>query len=114
MTRARAIPVTIGVIVAIVAAVVVAITVASRPPAATSSAEGVVIRVDAEGLTEVRGFAIRTLDGAVIEFRVGSLENGAEFPPSHLAEHRATARPVLVLYRVENGERVAYRIEDAG
>lgn len=81
--------------------------------AAGETETGVVIDVDAAGLTDVRGFTLRTSDGRTIEFRLGILENGAEFPPSHLAEHRATATPVVVRYRVENGERVVFRIDDA-
>ena len=45
---------------------------------------------------------------------IGELENGDEFPPGHLAEHQATAEPVVVYYRVEGNERFAVRLEDAG
>ena len=44
---------------------------------------------------------------------LGDLENGTEFPPGHLVEHQATAQPVRVWYRTENGARVAVRLEDA-
>ena len=74
---------------------------------------GVVIAVDAASLTDVRGFTIRTADGQTVVFRLGELENGTEFPPGHLGEHIATAVPVLVTYREENGERVVVRLEDA-
>ncbi len=49
----------------------------------------------------------------MLEFRIGELENGNEFPPGHLAEHQATAEPVVVYYRVEGNERFAVRLEDA-
>jgi hypothetical protein len=45
---------------------------------------------------------------------MGPLENGAAFPPGHLAEHQATAEPVRVSFRLEDGARVAYRIDDVG
>ena len=69
--------------------------------------------VDSVSLTDVRGFAIRTTDGRTVEFRVGQLENAAEFPPGHLGEHQATSIPIRVTYREEAGERVAIRLEDA-
>ena len=71
------------------------------------------IAVDAASLTDVRGFTIRTADGRTVVFRLGELENGTEFPPGHLGEHVATAVPVLVTYRDENGERVVVRLDDA-
>jgi hypothetical protein len=69
--------------------------------------------IDAEGLTEVSGFRLRTDDGADVQFRLGVLENGVEFPPGHLAEHMATTTKVRVYFRDEAGERVVYRLEDA-
>jgi len=74
---------------------------------------GIVTSVDAGGLTEVRGFDLRTDDGRDLTFRVGALENGAEFPPSHLAEHLAFATRIRVWYRTEGEEPVAFRLEDA-
>lgn len=93
--------------------VVVAFVALSAPAAAGEAETGIVVDVDARGLTDVRAFTLRTADGRTVDFRIGILENGTEFPPSHLAEHRATATPVIVRYRLEDGERVAFRIEDA-
>ena len=76
--------------------------------------EGVVVAVDGSGLADVRGFTLRRPGGETLEFRIGALENGNEFPPGHLAEHQATAEPVVVYYRVEGNERFAIRLEDAG
>lgn len=76
--------------------------------------EGVIVAVDSAGLTDVRGFTLRRLGGDILEFRLGELENGEEFPPGHLAEHQATAEPVRVFYRTEGDERFAVRLEDAG
>ena len=45
---------------------------------------------------------------------LGTLDNATEFPPGHLKEHQASADPVLVFFREENGKLVVYHIEDAG
>ena len=74
---------------------------------------GVIVGVQAQGLTDVRGFTLRTNDGASVAFTIGALENGAEFPPGHLVEHQATAQPIRVWFRTEGGVKVAIRLEDA-
>jgi hypothetical protein len=79
-----------------------------------SPVAGIVIKVDSQGLDDVRGFTLRSSAGDELEFTIAQLENGDEFPPGHLTEHMAAASPVLVFFRDENGELVAYRIEDAG
>jgi hypothetical protein len=84
----------------------------STPVALTSPVEGVPIDIEAEGFSNVAAFTIRTLDGREITFAVGTLENGAEFPPNHLAEHLAGSTPVRVYFRREGGENVVYRLED--
>lgn len=90
---------------------------ASSAPAASSipasPVVGVVTHVDASGLASVAGFTLRTADGRVLDLAIGTLENGAEFPPGHLAEHQATAAPVRVSFRAEGSRLVAYRIDDA-
>jgi hypothetical protein len=78
-----------------------------------SVADGVIVRVESEGLDRVRGFTLRTSDGRTLEFELGTLERGAEFPPGHLAEHQATAQPVRVSYVMDGDTRLAVRIEDA-
>jgi hypothetical protein len=78
-----------------------------------SPVTGILVKIDSLGLTKVRGFTLRTDGGAEIPFTIGTLENGAEFPPGHLAEHMATSSPVRVFFREEGGEPVVYRIEDA-
>ncbi len=101
----------LGIGIALLAGIFVVATTLMRPT--PKSEVGVVVSVDAVSLTDVRGFAIRTPDGRTIEFRIGQLENGAQFPPSHLNVHQVDAVPVRVTYRDENGERVAIRLEDA-
>jgi hypothetical protein len=81
--------------------------------AGTLRASGVIVRVESEGIDRVRSFDLRTPDGAIVSFAIGVLENATSFPPSHLAEHQATAQPVIVTYRVEGGDNVAVRLEDA-
>jgi hypothetical protein len=77
------------------------------------SVDGVIVAVDAAALDQVRGFSLRTASGDTIDFAIGSLENGAEFPPGHLAEHQATAQPVRVSFVTDGTTRVAVRIDDA-
>ena len=74
---------------------------------------GVITSIDSTGLTQVRGFTLRTDAGKDLTFVIGTLDNGAEFPPGHLAEHLAAAAPILVSFRVQDGKLVAYRLEDA-
>jgi hypothetical protein len=78
----------------------------------TSPVTGVLTAIDATSLSDVRGFTLRTADGAETTFRIGVLENGAQFAPGHLAEHMGTSEPVRVFFRVVGGERVVYRLED--
>jgi hypothetical protein len=87
-----------------------------RDPEAPKDAQsviGVIVGVDSAGLDRVNGFTLRTTDRGSLEFTIGDLENGAEFPPGHLVEHQATAQPVRVWYRTEGSELVAIRLEDA-
>ncbi len=88
---------------------------ASGTPGAepTSPVDGILTDIDSEGLTKVTGFTLRTSDGQSITFKIGTLENGADFPPGHLAEHLATSSPVRVSFRVEGPDLVVYRLEDA-
>jgi hypothetical protein len=77
-------------------------------------AQGIVTGITPDGPVGVARFEIRTTDGATLDFRVGTLElDGGAFPAEHLGEHRLTAQPVAVSYRDEDGELVAYRLEDA-
>jgi hypothetical protein len=99
----------IGLAVVVVLAYVA--TSFGRPPTRTET--GVVVAVERVSLTDVRGFTLRTTDGRTVAFRIGSLENAAQFALGHLGEHQATSTPILVTYRVEGGENVAVRLEDA-
>jgi len=83
-------------------------------PSGTMTVVGVILAIDSGGLSDVRGFTLRTADGQVFEFGLAKLENGATFPPGHLAEHVATATPIRVTYRAASGTLEAIRIDDAG
>jgi hypothetical protein len=73
---------------------------------------GIVTSVDSGSLGDVRGFELRTIDGIGLELEIGDLENPVEFPPAHLAEHKATSSPVRAFFRCEGDRLVAYRLED--
>lgn len=78
-----------------------------------SEVTGVIVDVDSAGLSDVRGFTLRTDDGELLVLSLERLENGAEFPPGHFSEHQATAEPVRVLYNSRGGVLFALRVEDA-
>ncbi len=77
-----------------------------------SPVEGLVIAIEQTGLNEVQGFTIRTTSGETWTFRIGELDNGDVFPPSHLNAHQADAYPVLVTFHVEGDELVATHLDD--
>lgn len=82
-------------------------------PPDTTRVEGVIVAVDSAGLADIRAFTLRRPGGETLVFRLGELENAVDFPPGHLAEHQATAQPVVIYYRMEGNERFAVRLEDA-
>ncbi len=105
-------------ILAVVVVVAVAATLAggsSTDPEAPQGEQvvGVVTSIESEGLTDVRRFTLRTQDGRDLAFRIGSLENGVEFPPGHLGEHQSLRTPIRVWYRADGSELIAFRLEDA-
>ena len=81
--------------------------------ALTSPVEGVPIDIEAEGFTQVTAFTIRTDDGQQLRFVLGPLENATQFPPTHLAEHLAGSTRIVVFFRPDGSDQVAYRLEDA-
>lgn len=86
----------------------------TQPPVPASPVLGVVTSVDSPSLGKVKGFTLReTASGLALVFTLGLLENATEFSPSHLSEHMASSEPVRVFFRLENGQPVVYRIEDA-
>jgi len=107
-----------GILVLLIGLAVVAVVLLGQagtpePPVGVETAEGVIVAVDSAGLTDVKGFTLRTADGTTATFSLARLENGAAFPPGHLVEHQASASPVRVWYRSEGGVRFAIELEDA-
>jgi hypothetical protein len=106
---------------AVAGVAVLAVVVVTRPPDGatptdpppSSPVEGVVIRVDAQGLGDVRSFTLRTLDGRQLTFTLDRLENATEFPPGHLTEHVADSAPVRVTFVVDGSTLAATRLDDA-
>ena len=78
-----------------------------------SPIDGVVIEVDASSLSDVRGFTLRTSGGVALTFVLGALENASEFSPSHLTEHQVSSEAIRVWFRIDRGQRLVYRLEDA-
>ncbi|HEY8847060.1 MAG TPA: hypothetical protein VIM24_10405 [Candidatus Limnocylindrales bacterium] len=111
LTGPRRIAILAGIVVAMVIFAAVAAIVLGGPGRRVET--GVVVGVEATGLTSVQGFSIRTADGRTVDFRIGTLENGATFPPGHLGEHRVTLVPIRVTYVDQDGMHVAVRLEDA-
>ncbi len=83
------------------------------PPADAISIDGVVVGVRSVALDQVTGFSVRTTDDGTIDFVMGELDNGNQFPPGHLVEHQAAAIPVRIWFRTVDGENLAVRLEDA-
>lgn len=92
---------------------VVAIALAACGPAPQTVA-GFVVDVKSTSLTQIDSFTLRTPEGQELVFRVGPLElDGGAFPAGHLREHMALNQAVAVAYRMDGGQRVAYRLADA-
>ena len=101
-------------LIVVLAATGVAAILASRGSERPElSLTGVVAGIESEGLDRVRSFSVRTDAGQVVQFDFGILQNAAEFPPGHLAEHQATGQRVTVFYLQQGESRVAVRIDDA-
>jgi hypothetical protein len=95
------------------AAILLGQTRMPTPPPEAEAVEGIIVSVDSAGLTDVKGFDLRVMDGTVMAFSLDRLENGAAFPPGHLVEHQASALPVQVWFREDGGVLYAILLEDA-
>jgi hypothetical protein len=101
-------------LIVVLAVTAIAAILASRGSSPTElSITGVIAGIQSEGLDRIRSFSLRTDEGQVVEFALGILENAADFPPGHLAEHQATGQRVRVWYLQQGESRVAVRLEDA-
>ncbi|MBF6606288.1 MAG: hypothetical protein IVW53_11970 [Chloroflexi bacterium] len=81
-------------------------------PAVTSPVTGIITNVRSAGLDKVEGFTLRTADGTTISFVIGRLDDPAQFPPGHLAEHQASLQRVVVSFTVVDGQFVVYHLAD--
>jgi hypothetical protein len=118
MRSLRGLP--LGLIVAVAIGIATAVAVGTARPACacvappSSPVDGVVVEVNATGLTEIQDFTLRTAVGFNMTFQIGQLENPTEFAPGHLKEHQATGSPVRVYFnRSSTGQLMVYRMEDA-
>lgn len=67
---------------------------------------GVVISVDGPSVAEVERFSLRTVDGRVLQFRVGRLDLGnGGLPAPHLREHLVSGEPITVYYYADEAIR---------
>ena len=81
-----------------------------RQPTAT----GIVVQVDSTSAVDISGFTLRAEDGGLTQYRIGPLESDAPaFPAVHLRAHLTSLIPIVVTYHLEDGQRVATRLEDA-
>lgn len=72
-----------------------------------------VISANGPDATDVDSFSLRTNDGRIIDFVVGTLDlAGGGLPAPHLREHLVSGIPIAVDYREENGQNVAIRYVD--
>ena len=76
---------------------------------------GVVTSVDASSLTKLNGFTLHTDDNRTLVFKVApdadrDPQNG--FVAGHLRTHALAATKVKIFYREENGQLLAFRLEN--
>ena len=71
---------------------------------------GVIVDVEASGITEVESFTLRS-GGRTYEIDV-TKETDLAFPPAHLSEHRASGEPVVVELEEADGGLVATSVDD--
>jgi hypothetical protein len=81
----------------------------------TKSVTGVVIDVQASSLTKLDGFTLHTDNDKTLKFKVApdadrDPQNG--FAAGHLRTHALGATKVRIFYREENGQLLAFRLED--
>ena len=93
---------------------VAALVLAAGCGPVTRTAAGIVVAVDQRALTDISSFTLRTQEGELLTFEVGSLDlSSGGFPANHLREHMATSMAVAVAYVEEGGGLVATRLVDA-
>jgi hypothetical protein len=109
-----------GVVLAAIAVLALGASVVSGPPRPSASppansptVDGIVVGVDATGLSNVTSFRLRTDDGRTLTFGLAELRDRVDFPPGHLNEHVANSVRVRVWYRDDAGKLQALWLDDA-
>lgn len=74
---------------------------------------GIVIAADGPDSATVDTFTLRTADGRLVNFNVGTLDVANGLPAPHLREHLVNGEPITVTFQVQNGVNVATRYVDA-
>ncbi len=101
------------IVVALVAPLVVAGSWACSGPSERRTVEGLVVEVVGSSPAHVERFTLRSSDGQLLSFTVGTVElDEPAFPPAHLREHQAVAELVEVTYQQDGDRLVAVRLED--
>ena len=73
-----------------------------------------VISAEGPDASQVNRFTLRTNDGQVLTFTVGTLDvSGGGLPAPHLREHLVSGMPITVTFSREGGENVATHYVDA-
>ena len=84
------------------------------PSPAPLSVTGLVIAATGPDAATVDTFTLRTDDGQVIDFTVGTLDlSDGGLPAPHLREHMVGSTPTKVWYVVQDGKYVAIKYVDA-
>ena len=86
------------------------VTVACEPTLQQQS--GVVIAVDSPALGRVDTFRLLTPVGEILEFDTTEMEFRAEFPASHLNEHKVLGDRIEVTFKLDGDRRVVTQLDD--
>jgi hypothetical protein len=73
---------------------------------------GVVIEVDSPALGRVDSFGLLTPEGEVLLFDTTEMRFRAEFPASHLNEHKVLGDSIVVTYKQDGERRVVTQLDD--
>jgi hypothetical protein len=95
-----------------VALVALFIVVACEPTLQQET--GVVLDIDSPALGRVDSFELLNADGERLTFDASTLEFRAEFPASHLSEHRLLGDQIVVTYKKDGDRLVATQLDDNG
>jgi hypothetical protein len=101
-------------VTALAVGIVAAVSVLAACEPTLQQATGVVITIDSPALGRVDSFELLTTDGETLEFDTSEMAFRAEFPASHLAEHRVLGDHIVVTYKQDGARRVVTQLDDEG